>query len=271
MRSLREYRDQYYGLDPSVPADPYLLDDIYTNICKVPGGGVSDEAAALALELARHPRVNEGDRQEFAYEAQERYLARNILGKRVLRGYGPDLARAHLPLVTTEDLTEGRELAIQRGSELMRNWRGRYLADHRVGFRGHIGYAFELGACLVTNALEPSLLAYPSLPRQDCNTHPVNGRSYKWDVTIESDGAVVEEGQYRVQVKSSFNAIRYHPDINVAIMGDLLPQKTDVYLLPELLQQKDGQYGELLGRVSGYIVSRLRERPPASRQMAHIR
>jgi hypothetical protein len=263
---------QYRKLNPKDGVHPYVLMGMLNRLEGNPGRQAMGLAASLALELARHPRVPPEDRYDYSLDARSRFTARSKAGEYILQGNHAQMTRAHLPLFLPDNLTDARSTAIGNAGELMKEWRGRYWSADGVISRGETGYAYELGICLLGNAMEPSILAYPSLLRQDINAHPIAGKAYKWDVTVESDGTVINEGQYRVQVKSSTNAGReaYHPDIHVLRVGDLLPQREDVYLLPELLGNEENLYDTILTGAISHILDKLSAKEPASRQMTYM-
>lgn len=87
------------------------------------------------------------------------------------------------------------------------------------GYGGNIAGALmeQTVLCLLH---EPSagMVAVPSFLRQDENEWSEEGKKVRWDVTVESDGSTVPEGQYWLQAKrgardSKMNG--YHPDIIV--------------------------------------------------------
>lgn len=92
-------------------------------------------------------------------------------------------------------------------------------------------------------------------------------------MTVESDGSVLDEGQYRLQVKSSLNSskVLYHPDIHVVRLGRLFPMKEDVFLLPELIGDDSGLHDQILAGVAGFILDQLSSKRPAMEQMALMR
>ncbi|MDB5170134.1 MAG: hypothetical protein JWN82_530, partial [Candidatus Saccharibacteria bacterium] len=58
------------------------------------------------------------------------------------------------------------------------------------------------------------LRAKPSYARQESRGQKIDGMNYNWDLTIYSDGTMIDEGEYRAQIKSIRNAHwRSHPDI----------------------------------------------------------
>jgi hypothetical protein len=60
------------------------------------------------------------------------------------------------------------------------------------------------------------IVAVPSFMRQDENNWLLDGKKYRWDVTVESNGREVPEGQYRFQAKLDGRYrgdSSYHPDI----------------------------------------------------------
>lgn len=257
-------------LDPSVHADQTELRTMFNRVRYRTSPRQVSHAATLALELAQHPTVSRRSRRIYAGEAEWRYEARQPDGSHTVRGFHAEMTRAHLPFLSPNPDADRRGSVIGRSKDLMTTWRKRYWSGEGAASHRHVGRAYELGTCLLTNALHSSLLAFPALRRQDINRHPVDGKPYSWDVSVESDGTVIKEGQYRVQVKSSGNPTQYHPDIHILNIKGLLPQIQDVYILPELLDDRTGQFDGILAKAGAFILDRLSLKDPATTQMAYI-
>ncbi|HSH18030.1 MAG TPA: hypothetical protein VK978_01465 [Candidatus Saccharimonadales bacterium] len=271
--TIKEASAAYYRLDPATFAPKDTLLEMHDR-AKSAGGPVAARlAAALVLELSRHPEVYPEDRYDYVREAQRRYEYRKPSGEYRLQHFNDDMVRAHMPLFVNDNTAAARSAAVHDTADLLRDRRRQWAVKDPTVRHGDLGYDYEIGACLLTNALQPSLVAYPSLPRQDNNLREVDGHKYRWDVTIESNGSVIEKGQYRVQVKSSLNESNdnYHADIHILRLGRILPQRSDIHLLPELLEGEDACYGQILNGASSYILDQLAKKPPASEAMHYVR
>lgn len=76
----------------------------------------------------------------------------------------------------------------------------------------------EAVVAIIQSIGREGLVAHTSLPRQDGNERLVDGKKYRWDVTVESDGRLIPEGRYLVQAKSApvlAKYFEYHSDIVV--------------------------------------------------------
>ena len=125
-----------------------------------------------------------------------------------------EVTKACFPAYLDKSSEVGREKIAQNLATLIRN-------DTNLVYAGVLpntllGRRQELLAILLLgHAGLKGIIARPSFARQESSTTLVDGKKHNWDVTAISDGSVIAEGHYCLQVKSynrkKFN--QYHPSI----------------------------------------------------------
>jgi hypothetical protein len=127
--------------------------------------------------------------------------------------------RGVIRLLATRSLADApyrQGMQEQLGDLLGRYTNGRHLP---IVARNHVsGLITEQTIACLLHDRSAGLLAVPSMSRHDMSKYFVDGKKYRWDVTVESTGETIPAGQYFIQSKTNateYDLKAYHPDIQV--------------------------------------------------------
>lgn len=198
-------QNNYSALDPRYDADTDELASIAVSL--------EDSERPGRLCIATNAYLEHSARLSHDPEAR---LASAIAAEDILRGplstpdtpgtFNSKTIGAHLPIFAYGWNDESRSMTKQHISDIVQSWIGRLAHDSESQVNTEKGSILELVTTLMLGHIGlEGIRARPSFLRQDSNCHLLEGRHYRWDVTAFSDGTLIEEGEYRLQVKSNDN------------------------------------------------------------------
>ncbi len=211
---------QYINLHPKTDSAELHreLKDLLPIVSRIESPGFQLTTGSIAIEasLGAHSNIERKNLLRKANKTLDTWL-NNESGRTTLATVqGARLRNLSEALITRK--LPGEAYAASLSSNLAHLVRGiRYDRVYNQGERmGILGMIMEQSVMCLTTDEENGLLAVPSFTRQELATTHVDGKNYRWDITIESDGSTVPAGQYRAQVKRAPPAKvidEYHPDI----------------------------------------------------------
>jgi hypothetical protein len=222
MRSSRlrdAYHYYYYDLDPSRYAhvnDLYDLADELEATSAVRGAD-GNLNANIHLEISLHPDVLPNEQIDHAFWADELLSAKDSDGQYLVGVEEASAYRIHMPFFKY-GWTDDAKKEVRANLDNVLTEAATIYTVNQDGGNGGIakGFACESAITLMVGHTGlQGLMAYPSFERQNRNHVRVDDKSYRWDVSVFSDGTTLEQGEYPIQVKSSQHGRRndYHPNI----------------------------------------------------------